>query len=56
MASRLGYRFTVEDASSAIELSEDELTSVSGGVRGIPTEKWVSVRPFDSRVLFLYKV
>ena len=37
MANRLGYRFTVEDVSSAIELSDNELQSVSGGVGGIRT-------------------
>ncbi len=55
MANRLGYRFTVEDVSSVTELSDDELKSVSGGVGAISYEKWISVRPFDSRVLSLYK-
>jgi len=55
MANRLGYRFTVEDVSSAMELSDDDLKSVSGGIGGIPMEKWVNVRPFDSNVLKLYK-
>ncbi len=55
MASRLGYRFTVEDVSSVTELSDDELKAVSGGVLDVAHEKWISVRPFDSRVLSLYK-
>ncbi len=55
MANRLGYRFTVEDVSSAMELSDDELKAVSGGVLDVPHEKWVTVKPFDANVLNIYK-